>query len=445
MPKSENRLILALAIPAVLQTVIKSSFTLSDAYWVGKLGSVQLAAISVATFLVWGMMSLGEMIATGTNALVAQSTGAKNNPLSAKISIINIVNAFFYSLILGNLAIPLTPYLYDLIHLDAQQRFFADEYFHTILYGFPAFIMLSTLSAAFRGYGDTKTPFYLLLFAAVLNFVLNPVLIFGIKLGSGEVILNYGIKGSALVSIISYFIAFLIGFYILLKRKLADKISSYTFNKKIISDTFKIGFPLGINGVAFSMIYVFVASFVAEYGSVGLAALGIGHRSESLAYQCTVGFALAATIMVGQSIGAGFPEKAQHYTWKILKLSGAFVIPYALFLFIFSADIAAIFSQDAGVIQAASDYNKLAAVVLFATALDVILSGAFSGAGDTVPPAVISFTFNIIRIPLCFLFSPIWGLNGVWIAICLSALLKGIAITIWFKLGTWKTRGVRIS
>lgn len=444
MPKSENRLILALAIPAVLQTVVKSSFTLSDAYWVGKLGSVPLAAISVATFLVWGMMSVGEMIATGTNALVAQSTGAKNNALSAKISIINIVNAFFYSVILGNLVVPLTPYLYDLIHLDAEQRYFADEYFHTILYGFPAFILLSTLSAAFRGYGDTKTPFYLLMFAAILNFVLNPVFIFGIKIGD-ELFLNYGIKGSALVSILSYFLAFLIGFYILLKRKLADKILDYTFDTKIISDTFKIGFPLGLNGVAFSMIYVFVASFVAEYGSTGLAALGIGHRSESLAYQTTVGFALAATIMVGQSIGAGLPQKAEHYTWKILKLSGAFIVAYSIFLFIFSADIASIFSQDAGVIQAASDYNKLAALVLIFTAADVILSGAFSGAGDTMPPAVISFTFNIIRIPLCFLLSPIWGLTGVWIAISLSALLKGIAITIWFKLGKWKTRGVRIN
>lgn len=444
MPKSENRLIFALALPAVLQTMIKSSFTLSDAYWVGKLGSVPLAAISVATFLVWGVISLGEMIATGTNALVAQSTGAQNKELSAKISIINIINAFFYSLLLGILIVPFTPYLYDLIQLNAEQRFFADEYFHTILYGLPAFILLSTVSASFRGYGDTRTPFYLLLFAAVMNFFLNPVFIFGIKLGD-EVILSYGIKGSALVSVISYFITFLIGFYILLKRNLADKISNYTFDKKIISDTFKIGFPLGINGVAFSMIYVFVSSFVAEYGSTGLAALGIGHRSESLPYQATVGFALASTIMVGQNIGAGLPEKAEYYAWKILKLSGAFIVAYSVFLFIFSADIAAIFSQDPGVIQAASDYNKLAALVLVFTAADVILSGAFSGAGDTIPPAVISFTFNIIRIPLCFLLSPIWGLTGIWIAISLSAALKGIAISIWFKLGKWKTRGVRIS
>lgn len=444
MPKSENRLILTLAIPAVLQTLIKSSFTLSDTYWVGKLGSVPLAAISVATFLVWGAISLGEIIATGTNALVAQSTGAKNNPLSAKISTINIINAFFYSFILGNLIVPFTPYIYDLINLNAEQRYFSDEYFHTILYGFPAFILLSTLSAAFRGYGDTRTPFYLLLFAAVLNFVLNPVLIFGINIGD-EVVLNYGMKGSALVSVISYFIAFLIGLYIIRKRGLADKLFSYTFDKKIISDTFKIGIPLGLNGLAFSMIYVFVSSFVAEYGSTGLAALGIGHRSESLPYQATVGFALAATIMVGQNLGAGLPDKAEHYAWKILKLSGAFIAVYSVILFVFSADIAAIFSQDIQVIQAASDYNKLAAIVLIFTAMDVILSGAFSGAGDTIPPAVISFTFNIIRIPLCFLLSPIWGLTGIWIAICLSAALKGIAISIWFKLGKWKTRGVRIS
>lgn len=438
MSKSENRLILALAVPAVLQTVVKSSFPIIDAFWVGKLGSVQLASVSVATFLTWGILSLGEIIATGNNALVAQTVGADNKKLSSKISLISIVNTLIYSVLLGNLIIFTTPYLYDIVNLNSEQRIYTDQFFHTFLYGLPAFLLLSTVSSSFRGFGDTRTPFYLLLSAAVLNFLINPLLVFGIEISPGERILNLGVTGSALSSVISYFLIFVVGFHLLRKKGYRDKLIDYKIDKKIIIETFRIGLPLALNGLAFSFIYLFVSRFVSDYGSVGLAALGIGHRSESLAYQMTVGFSLAATIMVGQNIGAKKPDMAERYAWKILKLSSVFILTFSAILFIFSAGIASIFSSDINVINSASMLNKLSAIVLIFSAADVILSGAFAGAGDTMPPAIISFTFNILRIPLCALLSPIWGLDGVWIAICLSVALKGIFITLWFKRGNWK-------
>ena len=98
--KSDNKIIFALAIPAVLQTLVRSSFSLIDAYWVGKMGSIELAALSISYFIVWGTYALGEMISTGTNSLVAQSVGAEDKPLSKKISTLNIVNNFISGLIL---------------------------------------------------------------------------------------------------------------------------------------------------------------------------------------------------------------------------------------------------------------------------------------------------------------------------------------------------------
>ena len=168
------------------------------------------------------------------------------------------------------------------------------------------------------------------------------------------------------------------------------------------------------------MIYVFVARFVTEYGDVGLAAMGIGHRSESLAYQMSVGFSLAATILVGQNMGAGKPEQAAKFAWRILGVSSVIVGIYAVILFMFSSGIASIFTDDTSVIAAASRYNKFAAAVLLFSVADVVLSGAFSGAGDTMPPALIGLPFNILRIPLCAVLAPIYGLDGIWMAISIS-------------------------
>jgi putative MATE family efflux protein len=437
--KSDNRIILALAIPAVLQTLVRSSFSIVDAYWVGKMGSIQLAALTVANFMVWGTYALGEMVSTGTNSLVAQSVGAKNNQLSKRISSLNIVNTFFYSIALGLLMIPLLPYFYQLININPAQSELANGYLVTFLIGLPCMTLLSTVSSIFRGYGDTRTPFYLLLIAVVLNILMTPFLIFGI---SGYFVL--GIKGAALATLISHMIAFLFGYILLRKKDFINIVSKFKIDKSVILETLKIGTPISLNGVAFSLIYLFVARFVADYGTTGLAALGIGHRSESISYHICIGFSLAATILVGQYMGAGKPEIAEKFAWKILGLSSTVMAFYGILLFIFSADIAGIFTKDINVINAASVYNKIAGVVLVFSAAEVILGGAFSGAGNTVPPTIIGLPFNFLRIPLCAILIPIYGLTGIWLAICTTVVIKGILITIWFKRGKWKERKLKI-
>ena len=437
--KPDNKIIFALAIPAVLQTLVRSSFPLIDAYWVGKMGSIQLAALTVANFMVWGTYAMGEMISTGTNSLVAQSVGAKNQFLSKRISSLNITNTFFYSLILGIAMIPLLPFFYLLINLTHAQSELASNYLVTFLIGLPCLSLLSTVSSIFRGYGDTHTPFYLLLVAVVLNIFLTPILIFGI-----DGIFILGLRGAALATLISYFISFLIGYAVLKKRELINTVFKYKIDKSVIWETLKIGSPISLNGVGFSLIYFFVARFVAEYGTVGLAALGIGHRSESISYQICIGFSLAATILVGQYMGAEKPNKAEKFAWKILGVGSTIIIIYGILLYVFSADIAGIFTTDTNVIDAASTYNKIAAVVLVFLAAETILGGAFSGAGNTVPPTVIGLPFNFLRIPLCALLIPFYGLTGVWLAICITVVLKGIIITVWFKRGKWKLKKIKI-
>ncbi|MBI5402974.1 MAG: MATE family efflux transporter [Ignavibacteriae bacterium] len=432
---SDRKLILSLAVPAVLQTVVKSLFAIVDAFWVGKMGSLELASITVATFMVWGILALGEIIATGTNSMIAHSTGAEKHELSKEIGSLNIVNTFFHTIILAVVLIPLLPLFYYIMNLSAEQSKLAGEYLVTLIIGFPCITLLSTVTAIFRGYGDTKTPFYLLILAIVLNIFLAPLLIFGI---SGH--FAFGMKGAAASSLVSYFISFVIGYRLLRKRDLTSKINHYKFDFKILKETLRIGMPVALNGIAFSLIYIFVSRFVADYGTVGFASLGIGHRSESLAYQITVGFGLASTILVGQSMGAKNTPKAERLAWKIFGVAAFAIIIYSAALFIFSREIAMIFSSDADVIKTASTYNRIAAIVQIFSAAEVIFGGAFAGAGDTLPTAVIGFPLNFLRIPLAAYFSYLWGLNGIWIAICLSVVLKGILTVIWFNTGRWKKR-----
>lgn len=436
---NDRKIILALVIPAVMQTVVRSLFVIIDAFWVGKMGSEFLASLTVATFLIWGILALGEIISVGTNSLVAQSVGAKNFEVAKNIASENIVTTLFHSFIIGVAIIPVLPILYFLINISESHKFYANEYLIPILLGLPCIILLSTVTAIFRGYGDTKTPFYLLLIAICMNFILAPILIFGVNNN-----FVWGLRGAAISSLISYFLAFIIGFVILKKRKYINPITKFNFDKNVITETLKIGFPVSLNGVAFSFIYVFVARFVAEYGTTGLASLGIEHRVESLIYQVTVGFSLGATVLVGQQTGAGDSDKAESYAWKVLMYSMFVVIPYSLMMILIPQHLSAFFTTDMNVISASSTFILLTGfVVIFSTA-EVILGGAFSGAGDTIPPTIIGLTFNLIRIPAAGIFSYFWGLNGIWIAIVLSVFLKGVFMIFWFRKNKWKNKKTKL-
>jgi len=432
---SDRKIILSLAIPAVMQTIIRSLFVIIDAFWAGKLGSNELAALTVATFVVWGILSFGELIATGTNSLVAQATGAGDYKLARKISLENIFNTVLYSIVFGLIIIPFLPALWSLVSLNELHSKLASEYLIPFLVGLPCITLLLTVSAVFRGYGDTRTPFYLLLIAVILNFFLAPLFIFGFN-----GFLEFGLKGAAISTLVSYFSAFLVGIILLIKRNLIAKFLTFRFDIPVLKETFRIGFPVSLNGVAFSFIYILISRVVAEYGTIGFAAMGIGHRSESMSYQISVGFALAASILTGQNVGAGDYIKAEKYAYKIMRYTSSVLVTYSLLLFVFSYEVASVFTSDSDVLNAASLFNKITALVIIFLGIEVVTSGAFSGAGDSIPPAVISTSFNVLRIPLAAFFSYLWGLNGIWIAIALTVFLKGVIIFLWFRKGNWKNK-----
>jgi len=437
---SDRKLIISLAIPAVLQTVVRSLFIIVDAFWVGKIDSLNLAALTIATFIVWGILALGEVISTATNTLVAQKVGGQDLFSAKTIASQNLVNTIIFSFFLGIFLIPLLSPLFQIMNVLSEQSELASKYLKVLLLGLPCITLLLTVTSIFRGYGNTKIPFYLLFLAIMMNFILAPLLIFGVS-GLFE---GFGIVGAAVSTLISFAFSAVIGYKILLKKNLIFSFFSYRINLPLIKETFRIGFPTSISGLAFSLIYVLVSKYVADYGTVGFASLGIGHRSESLIFQITVGFSLASTILVGQNIGAGNIRRAERLAWKILGISAFIVLIYSVVLFIFSREIAMIFTNDNDVISAASMYNKISSFVQIFSAAEIILTGAFIGAGDTLPPTLIAMPLNFLRIPLSAIFSSYFGLTGIWVAICLTVFLKGIFIAFLFKTGRWKRKKIKI-
>lgn len=117
---------------------------------------------------------------------------------------------------------------------------------------------------------------------------------------------------------------------------------------------------------------------------------------------------------------------------------------YGMILFIFPSEIAGIFTSDPAVIEVAKVYNMIAAFSILFAMSEQIFSGAFAGAGNSVPPLAISLPVTALRIPLAALLAPIYEMNGIWIAIFSTSIAKGVLIAFWFKLGRWKKREFKL-
>jgi len=435
-----NRHIVSLAWPVFVQNIARSlAIAILDSYWVGKLSSEHLAALTVGTFLSWGAFALGELIPIGTNSLVSQAVGARQKDSARHIGTLNLINAVITSAVISLVIIPVLPALYLFTNLDPPKSALADSYLYPILILLPCLVLFETGSAVFRGNGDTRTPFRLLLIVFTLKIILTPLLIFTFGLG---------LSGASVATMVSYGSVFLLMLYILMKKSYVytDRYKTYTaikqnsYNFKITLKTIKIGAPLSFEGLAFSFIYVFVSRYVADFGTTGLAALGIGHRSEAIPYQIGEAFAVTASIIVGQNLGAGNIIRAEKAAWKILFISWIPVSVYGAVLFFFPSEVASIFTDDPDVIYAASIYNMIAAFGIFFSMSEQIFMGAFAGAGNSLPPLAIYLPLTILRIPLCALLSEPFGISGIWYAIFASTILKGILIAFWWRLGRWKSR-----
>ncbi|MFQ5454422.1 MAG: MATE family efflux transporter, partial [Candidatus Zixiibacteriota bacterium] len=183
---------------------------------------------------------------------------------------------------------------------------------------------------------------------------------------------------------------------------------------------------------------------VHDFGEAAGAGMGVGNRMESLSYLVCYGFSVAASTMVGQNLGAKKPDRAAKCVWGAVTLAIAFTFIISIIFILFPEMIASVFTDNAEVRKIAVDYLIILGLSQTAMALEIVLEGAFSGAGNTIPPMVVMIPFSLARIPLAYFlaFNLDWGLNGVWWTLTITSFIKGIILLFWFKRGKWKEKEV---
>jgi putative MATE family efflux protein len=437
-----SRGILKLTWPIAASMFLQFALGFTDFYWIGGLGAVAQDALTSSMIIVWTMMSMAALITIGVNAIVARNCGAKNFKRAGYIGSQGLKLALIGGLTVAVIGYFSSEWLLFFMGADEQVAPQGAAYLRIFFLASPMLFVMETFSAIFRASGDTKRPMIVSITGVGLNMILDPILIYG--WGPAPAM---GVAGAALGTFLSLFADILIYSYFVSRGRLPFSLSGILKDKvdsQASMNIARIGGPLSAQHLTFVGVYTILIQIVHRFGHVSGAAMGIGNRLESLNYLICVALSLAASAMIGQSLGAGKPERAQRAAWTATGF-GMLFTSVTMTLFILIPDtLSSIFTSDPAVIAVSREYLTIVGYSQFLMAVEIVIDGAFSGAGDTIPPMLISIPGSLTRIPVAYFLAVDQGMGvaGVWWAISITTLIKAVLLAYWFNRGAWKLKKV---
>src|SRR5947199_924159 len=424
-----------LAAPAVAMLACHFCFNLIDAIWVGRLiGPAALAAVSTAGFYVWVLLSVGGMVEVGLIAVAARRHGEGLPDAAARAAGAAVVYALAAGTVVSLLGFTLTDALFHMMGVPQEVATLGRAYLDTWLLGGPLVFGFFAIEATFRASGDTRTPFLLLMASVVLSVGLDPLLISGV--GPFP---RLGVEGAALASVMVRGGGFLIGIGIAWRRGL---IRLHAPDWRALPTVFRVGVPLSLAGVLLSVVYMWLTRYTSRFGTAALAALGVGPKVEGLGFIAISGFALSASALVGQNLGALQEARARQAVRMTVGYCLAVTTTTAAAFLTVPRSLVALFTSDPAVIADGSLYLRVIAFAQIGQTFEIILEGALAGARDTLWPQIAGTPLTLLRVPLAAWWSGAVGLVGIWLALSITAVARGIAMALFWLRGRWRVTAV---
>jgi putative MATE family efflux protein len=430
---SDTRKVFSIAIPAALKHLVDILQIFIDMIMVGMVSISALAAVGMSMQFMMIINVLMTLYVVGGNALISRFIGqGRKRRASALLYSLSIFAALLsvFVTIGGYMG---SEYIYAMMGADADVVEQGSLYFKIISLGMVVIFIDTLLYNALSAAGDTKNSLYIKLFSSVINAFLNYVFIFG-HYGFDAM----GIEGAAYATVISYcFNVF--AYYMLLKKPYSKLNLIPIIRVKDLIRAWHVGWGAALDRGVSSISFLFFVAIIAAYGTVELAGYQVGLRIEGIAFMPGFGFAIAATALVGQSLGA--KDKAKAYNMGIIsgRIAYIFMGSVGLFLILFPEFLVGIFTKDSATIAVASYYLILVGLAQIPLAIMFVYSGALRGAGATK----ITLKVNVISlwifrvIPSYIAYKMGYGIVVIFIIMNVETLLKGIIYMYIYKKRVW--------
>lgn len=413
--------LLKLAFPIIGSYLLHMTYNLTDMIWVGYLGSGAVAAVGSAGFFLHLGWAMASIVTVGANIKIAHSVGAEDMNAAGRYSTAGLWGIGSIAILFTSVFLAIPEQFIGFFQMkDVQVNEMAVSYLVISAFGIIISFVNLLFISIFNAHGKTKISFKASIIGTLFNIVLDPLLIFVFKMG---------VEGAAVATIIGRGSS-LAYFYFVYKKYDTIYFRGLLPNVTKLKNLFKVGLPAAVQRISFSVIYIFLARIIADWGPNAIAVQKIGVQIESITFMIVGGIMQAVTIMVGHSYGAkNLTEVPNIYRagWRISLTVGAVT---TLIFLLLPQTLFSIFVPEAESILMGKDYLMILAASQLFMCLEMISAGVFNGLGKTKIPATVSVIFTSLRLPGAYIlgFYTFLGLNGVWWSITGSSILKGIVL-----------------
>lgn len=422
-----KRQLFNLALPIMGTSFIQMAYSLTDMAWVGRLGSEAVAAVGAVGILAWMTVSISYLNKVGAEVSVAQSIGAASSEDARMYAGHNITLALIISIFWGLLLFSFADIVIGFFNLEESISQRGAAYLRIISTAFPFVMTTSAFTGIYNAAGLSKYPFFISGSGLVLNMILDPLLIFGFDMGT---------NGAALATWMSEaFVCFLF-IYFLKRRKVL--FGGFDFlvklRKRFTLRIVQIGLPPAVLNVLFAIINLLMGRTAATYGGhIGLMTLTAGGQIEALAWNTSQGFSTALSAFVGQNFTARKHERIVKAFKATLFMTALIGVGCTILFVFFGSEAFSVIVPEKTAYEAGGVFLRIDGYSMILMMFEITTQGLFYGTGRTLPPAIVSIGFNSLRIPLAMLLvTTALGITGVWWAISLTSMMKGIALFSWY-------------
>lgn len=429
-----------LAIPIMASSFLGTLYNITDMAWIGLLGSKAVAGVGVGGMFTWLSQGLAAMARMGGQVQVAQCIGRGERDRAhgfaqAAVQLATLMG-MAYAVISLLFARQMVAF-FQLTDLEAQTAALS---YTKIACGLIVFSFLTlTMTGLYTAQGDSKTPFLANLIGLVTNMILDPVLI----LGPGP-FPKLGVVGAAIATVTAQAIVMMMMILGVIIQKKENVLKGIRLTAKIpkeyIGGLCRIGIPTAIQGMAYCAISMVLTRMVSAYGAEAVATQRVGGQIESISWNTADGFAAALNAFIAQNYGTGKMDRVRKGYRASLWTVGIWGLLISFVFICFPQAIADIFFHEPKAVATAVGYLVIIGFSEAFMCVELTTVGALSGLGRTRLCSIISITFTSARIPLAIILGGLIGLSGIWWALSVTSIIKGIIFTCTF-LWITKKRG----
>lgn len=419
-----GKILFNLTVPMIVGILSMVIFNLADTFFVGRLGTPELAALGFTLPVILIVNSLALGLGTGAMAVISRAVGQRSHHKVERLTtdslLLAVLTAAFF-VILGFLTID--P-IFRLLGVTEKILPLIKTYMTIWYLGVIFVIVPMTGNNAIRSLGDTKTPSLIMLIGAGCNIILDPLLIFGI--GPFP---RLEIAGAAIATVIARAITFSVSLYVLIRREKMITFDIFPF--KNVIDSWKqilfIGLPTSATRLIAPVAIGFITALMATYGAEAVAAFGVSSRIEFFALSTVVALSSVIAPFVGQNWGA---KKLNRVNLGVKK-SNLFALAWGLFSFallaIIAKPLASVFNNDPMVISTTVLYLRIVPIGFGLIGVLIISSSVLNVLHKPLHASFLMLTMMfVLFVPLAFLGSHLFDIPGIFAGIAIAYLISGI-------------------